>query len=172
MSLDTATNNLNFLGKNAFHFTLEKYKDFSYFVQAVNMPGVSIQNIDMQTPFKTLAFPGSTLAYENLTIEFVVDENMNNYLQIFSWMKGLGFPDSNTQYVQLLNESDSLTENSKTVSNARLMINNLHNNTIKTIEFRDVMPESLSSLDFSVNNTDIEYHIATVTFKYSSFDVV
>lgn len=172
MSLDTATNNLNFLSKNAFIFTLEKYKDFSYFVQTVIIPGVSIQHIDIPTPLKTLAFPGDTLSYGELTVDFVVDENMNNYLQIFSWMKGLGFPDSNTQYVQLLNESDSLTENSKTVSTARLMINNLHNNTIKTFEFRDVMPESLSSLDFSVNNTDIEYHTATVTFKYSSFDVL
>ena len=51
-----------------------------------------------------------------------------------------------------------------------LLILSSHNNTTKEILFRDLFPTSLSALEFSTQQTEIEYLQATASFKYTYFE--
>ena len=42
---------------------------------------------------KNIPRPGEVIEFEDLTLQFYVDEELKNYLEIQQWIRGLGFPD-------------------------------------------------------------------------------
>ena len=34
------------------------------------------------------------MQFDDLTLRFMIDENLENYMEIQNWMRGLGFPES------------------------------------------------------------------------------
>ena len=46
------------------------------------------------------------------------------------------------------------------------------NNPVVECRFRDVFPTSLSGLTYSQNQSDVEYLTASVTFKYTIYEIV
>ena len=53
------------------------------------------------TYLKDIPVPGDKLRYEDLTINFMVDEELENYIQIYQWMTSLGYPQSVAHYSEL-----------------------------------------------------------------------
>ncbi len=51
-------------------------------------------------------------------------------------------------------------------SDATLKILNSNYNTIAQLKFMDLFPTSLSSLDFTASDTDVNYLVANTTFSY------
>ena len=52
-----------------------------------------------------------------------------------------------------------------------MCIRDRHNNVTKEIIFKDCFPTNLSSVEFSTQQTEIEYLQADVTLKYTSFEI-
>ena len=65
--------NLNYLANISFRLTMEDSPNITWFCQAVNIPGVSIDGLDVQTPHATVPFGGSKVSFEELTVRFIVD---------------------------------------------------------------------------------------------------
>jgi hypothetical protein len=38
--------------------------------------------------------PGDKILFEDFSLRFLVDENLENYMEIHNWIRGLGFPES------------------------------------------------------------------------------
>ena len=51
-TLTTTPVNRSFLSNNKFDFILRRIPNFTYFVQAVNLPSLSLQSTTINTPFK------------------------------------------------------------------------------------------------------------------------
>ena len=51
-------------------------------------------NATQPTYLKDLPIPGDKMEFEDLNVRFLVDENLENYMEIQNWMRGLGFPES------------------------------------------------------------------------------
>ena len=49
-------------------------------------------NATQVTPLRDIPKPGTKLNYEDLTMTFIVDEDLANYQEIHGWLVGLGFP--------------------------------------------------------------------------------
>ena len=58
------------------------------------------------------------------------------------------------------------------VSDAMLTILTNKNNPVVECRFADIFPTSLSGLEYSQNQTDVEYLTATVTFKYKLYEII
>ena len=101
--------NINFLSPIGFKFQLNNFPEVNYFCQSATLPGISIGSISVPTPLKTIDLPGDEVAFEELSIRFIVDENMKNWLSIYDWIIGLGFPTKEGQekYTCLLYTSPS-----------------------------------------------------------------
>ena len=56
-------------------------------------------------------------------------------------------------------------------SDATLIIYNSSFNEISKVHFKDVFPVSLSTIQFDATAGDINYVTATVTFKYSIYNI-
>ena len=51
-------------------------------------------NAVQPTYLKDIPIPGDKMEFEDLSVRFLVDENLENYMEIQNWMRGLGFPES------------------------------------------------------------------------------
>jgi len=172
-----------------FKFGIIKLPKVEYFCTAVNIPGITLGSFNQPTPLKAIPQPGDQLTYENLSMTFLVDENLENYQEIHGWLVGLGFPRDNAEFRNLLSSgSDRFpvanqrvsTEPGKTkygttdqgpvFSDATLSILTNKNNPVTEIRFRDVFPIALSGLQYNQQAADVDYLVATVDFRYTIYD--
>ena len=156
--------NTSFLSPIGFKFQLNNFPEVNYFCQSATLPGISISSISVPTPLKAIDIAGDEVTFEELTIKFIVDENMKNWLSIYDWIIGLGFPTAEGQekYTKLAATSELTTDATLTVltSNMNPQIN---------FRFRECFPLSLSSIAFDSGGTDIDYVTADVSFRYDVY---
>ena len=81
--------NRNFLSPAGFKFTLAKAPKVDFFSQSVSIPNINL-GVSIQTTYlKDIPIAGDKISYGDLDIEFFIDENLENYLQIERWMRSL-----------------------------------------------------------------------------------
>jgi len=188
-SLTRQPTSLDYASPTQFKFQIQKLPKVEYFCTSVNLPAVSISEVKQPTPFVDVPLPGTTLSYETLNMTFLVDENLENLQEIHGWIRGLGFPESYTEYAGGLNagadrapssQGSVSTEPGKVkfgapsqqayFSDATLIVLTSKNNPIKEIRFRDVYPINIGELQYDQQATDVQYLMATVTFRYRGYD--
>ena len=122
-----------------------------------------------------LPTPGDMIEFGDLTLRFLVDEDLTNYMAIQNWIRGMGFPERLEQYREL--EEDGMVkgsyrnDRSNVYSDGTLQV--LASSQIPNfqITFQDLFPYKLSTLTFDATNTDILYFTADVSFKYTIYNI-
>ena len=167
----TVPPNVNPLSPNGFKFNIAKLPDIEYFCQQVHIPGITFGDPILATPFANQPIPGDHLTYDTLNVQFLVDENMDNYISIYNWIVALGFPQSYQQYVDYVtaNQSSVLSELATNYSIGTMQILNNTNNPVKTITFNDLFPISLETLQFQSTNDSVNYLTGSATFRFSYY---
>ena len=158
--------NTSFLSPIGFRFQLNNFPDVNYFCQAATLPGISIGTIPVPTPLKQIELSGDEVSFEELSIRFVVDENMKNWLAIYDWIIGLGFPteEGQAKYKKLAATSELTTDAVLTVLTSNM-------NPQIHFRFKEFFPLRLSSIAFDSGGTDIDYVTADVSFRYDVYTV-
>lgn len=159
----------SFLSPLGFKLQIKKTPHVNYFVQKVNVPSVTLGTADIESPFTKIPFPGTKLTYGNLDVTFKVDENMMNYLEIYSWLREVGFPDNFAQYGSIAGKS--ITSGEGVYSDITLIVLSSAMNPNLEFTFFDCFPVDLSELTFDSTSADVDYLTATVTFANRRFDV-
>jgi hypothetical protein len=166
--------NINPLSPNGFQFSIVRLPDLSYFCQEVAIPSITLGAPEMLTPFSSQGIPGEMLTFDQLNIQFIVDEQMSNYKGIWNWMIGLGFPESYQQYINFQNSNNTLqlSESAKNYSGGFLQVLGSNNSAVQTIEFIDLFPIALNTITFQSTSQDVQYVIGQATFKYDYYKFV
>ena len=74
----------------------------AYFGNAVNVPDLLLgTTIQPTQALKNLPQPGEVIEFGDLTLRFLVDENMENYIEVQNWIRGIGFPETLDQIYDL-----------------------------------------------------------------------
>ena len=164
--------NTNFLQSTKFVLTFPRISNTQYFCQQVNLPGVSTSEILTPTPFVDLYAPGDKLVYEPLNVTFIVDEEMNSWLEIHNWLRGMTFPTDFEEYRNLKNLSSVAYYSPKPqYSDGILNVLTGLNNPKLSVSFTDVFPVSVSGIEFNATDTDTPTMTATATFRYSWYNI-
>ena len=173
-----------------FKFSIIKLPKVEFFITTANLPGISLGVAEQITPLKDIPLPGDRLQYDTLNVQFLVDENLENYREIHGWLTGVGFPKNYEQFqvlqgagtdrfpsTQNVGTSKELGEIKKATqdegglySDATLFVLTSKNNSNLEVRFRDLYPISLSGLDFNQQATDVNYLTASVTFEYKIYE--
>lgn len=171
-------NNINPLSPTGFKLSISKLPEVEFFTQEVTLPDLTLGSIAVGTPFSMTGVPGDTLNFGDLTVNFLVDEKMENYTAIYDWLVGLGFPASWDQYQNFTTSQGTAQgidprfgRNALNYSDATLTILGNNNTPVKSISFVDVHPIGLSSLNFVANASDVNYLIGNAIFRYTYFTV-
>ena len=164
-------NNINPLQSNGFMFAINKLPEVSYFCQEATLPDLTLPAAPASSPLVDYPIPGEKLTFGELSITFLIDEEMTNYKAIHDWMVGLGFPKRHEQYRAFVNQGGSTTsELYKGYSDATLQILSSSNNPVRTIMFHDVFPTSLGSLQLQSNVDGTVYLAGNATFLYTLYE--
>ena len=159
----------SFLSPLGFKLQVKKTPHVNYFVQKVNVPSVTLGTADIDSPFTKIPFPGTKLTFGNLQVTFKVDENMVNYLEIYSWLRDVGFPDNFAQYNNIAGRS--ITSGEGVYSDITLIVLSSAMNPNIEFTFFDCFPVDLSEITFDSTSADVDYLTATVSFANRRFDV-
>ena len=105
---------------------------------------------------------GDQLTFDNLSITYIVDEYLENFLSIHEWMTAIGFPKNRTQF----SEFRANTSNTPT---ARLGSDGEIGEVSKATGVNALFSDA--TLDYNQGATDVEYLTATVDFAYQIYEI-
>ena len=163
--------NRNFLSGVAFKFNLTKYPKVDFFSNSAIIPLLNLELARQPSYLKNIDVPGEILTYGDFTLRFMVDENMENYLAVYNWLTGLGFPESGKQFKEIITDSDGQRDMKEPFCDGTLRILNSNYREVAKVKFQDLFPVSLTSLDFDATATDVQYFTAEATFKYTIYNL-
>jgi hypothetical protein len=155
----------NYMSVLEFKAAIKRLPNVEFFLQRATIPSISQNPVENSTPFNRVFHSADKLQYANFDFTFIVDEKMNNYLEIFNWMKGLTFPENFNQFKNLKGSEDSL------YSDVTIQILNSHKNADIEVTFVNCFPISLSDVVLDTTQSDIVYPEVTVTFQYDYFNI-
>ena len=164
--------NRNYLIPNNFQFSIERVPTVGFFGSVINVPGMTLGVANQPNYLKMIPRPGEILDFADLELTFFVDEDMQNYLEIDKWLRGLGFPDS-LQEIYDLQDNGNLPDKPTIdiYSDATLQINNNQMEPSFRVDFKDIFPYYLSPLEFNAQVSDVEFLQARVGFKYLIYNI-
>ena len=102
---------------------------------------------------------------------------MENYLSLNSWIVGLGQPESLQQYRQLEDIGPKQRQRAGTdpryieFSDATLQILSSNFKPNININFKDIFPVSVTTLEFDASQRDYSYFTCEATFKYTLYNI-
>ena len=163
--------NRNFLSGIGFKFTLTKFPKVDFFSNSARIPELNLELTRQPSYLKNIDVPGERLTYGDLTLRFLVDENMENYISVYTWLKGLGFPESTKEFKELTTDKDGQRDPKEAFCDGTLRILNSNYREVAKVKFTDLFPTSLTSLDFDATNTDVQFFTAEATFKYTIYNL-
>lgn len=162
--------NLNYLNPTGFAMVIDRLPGVTFFCQDVTIPGFSSNNPTQANPFSRIPLPADFPDNENLTLSFMVDEDLASWKQMFDWYIGITFPETHEQWKALKNaEGVSPGSNKNVYSNISLLIYTSSKNPKFKFTFHDALPISLSGVPMSVNTGDISPVTCQATFDFSYF---
>jgi hypothetical protein len=185
---------------NQFKVYLPIFPTTEWFVVRANIPGVTMAQASQYTPFVDVAVVGDKMQYDNFNMSFMVDESLKNYMEMYDWVKNIGFPFSGKGQFNKLPRPDNIDRSNNTRSQIRrfkedvtsttntsvdtpssdrnlytditMTILTSKNNPIANVFIYDAFPISLGNIEYSQQETDTSYAVCEASFAYSWFDVV
>ena len=143
-----------------YRFAIARSPNVSYFCQSASLPTITMSEVLMPTPFMPVKAP-SKMDFDELSITFIVDEEMKNWLEIFNWMRSC----TNVEdYSEFSYPATHLTT-------ANLIILSSTKNPKINVTFEGLYPRSLGSIDFSSTVMDPEPFQCTATFAYRNYNI-
>ena len=169
---DTQPANINHLNVVGFEVNIARLPNVEFFCQRVNIPGVILGETVEASPFMNTPLEGDTLTFESLTIGFILDEDMQNYIEIYNWLTALGFPKDYTQFAALKTTENLPGESDSFYSDIDIIMHTNKSNPNYKISFSDVFPTALSSVQLDATVTTIEPLVVDATFNFrGQFDI-
>ena len=161
--------NRNFLSGVAFKFNLAKFPKVDFFSNSARIPELNLELTTQPSYLKNIDVPGERLTYGDFTLRFLVDENMENYISVYNWLTGLGFPETTKEFADLIKDKDGQRDPKEAFCDGTLRILNSNYREVAKVSFNDLFPISLTSLEFDATNTDVQFFTAEATFKYTLY---
>ena len=157
----TLTTNINFLQQVNWKLTIQNLSspNVEYFCVAVNLPSVSLPEVPKNYRNQSAYFPGDTIAYDSLTVKFVVDESMTNYAEVYAWLRANA------------NQDPPSKTSPPSRSDMTLSVLTSKNTINREFQFHDAFPVSLSEIAFNTQDTTVQYVTCTAVFRFNHFTV-
>ena len=187
-TIDRQPTKLDYASPTQFRFGINQLPKVEFFTVSANVPSINLGDAIFPTPFKDIPVMGDKLTYDNLSISFIVDEYLENYISLHEWMTAIGFPKNRTQFKDFRSNTSNVAQSTQGTSqdigdvqpatpanalfsDAYLMILSNKNNPIVEITFHNMYPVLLGTLEYNQGATDIEYITVSADFAYQIYEI-
>ena len=167
--------NRNPLRPTQFRFTLARAPKVTFFSNTANIPSMSLGIAKQPTYLKDLPVPGDKIIFEDFSLRFIVDEDLENYKEMYYWIKGLGYPEDLEQIYNLQKEKKNkyskINSQMNIYSDGTLQVLTSNQRPNFQVKFYDLFPYDLTTLLFDATLTSADPFTAEVKFKYTYFEL-
>jgi hypothetical protein len=164
--------NSNYFNNQSFKFEVETCPTLSEFIQTIGIPSINLGETPHDTALIQRKEPGDRLTYGTINISFIVNEDLQNWFEIYEWFTGLGFPDNFQQHSRFKNRH-FLAESGvgNLTSTAFLLLYDNNQQPVMKIYFYDVFPISLSEITLTTTDTMTNNVACIVDFQFTNLSV-
>ena len=180
----------DYASPNQWRINFDRLPLTTWFCTNANIPGITLGEAQFPTPMSDMPISGDKLTFDTLNIQFLADEELKNYREMWEWLVGLGFPKQHSQFSDVLSESKlntvlpgasrmtysnqagqktTLTDGAS-YSDATMTFYNSKNIAKVEVHFRDIFPTSLSGIDLTTDTSDVEYIRVDASFRYLYYE--
>jgi len=157
------TDNRNYLQPTAFKVVIDRrrFSNLNFFAQSFQHPGITTQAAEI--PYRQYSSSPSvpdTFSYGELSIQFILDEDMESYTEIHNWIKN-----------NVENEFQNQDKDEPTYADIVITILSSKNNVNKQIKYRNAFPVSIGEVNFEANVDGTSVLVFPVSFRYTYFDI-
>ena len=190
-TIQTQPDKLDYASPTQFRFGIHQLPKVEFFAVSATIPAIALSDVVIPTPFKSIPMMGDQLTFDNLSVSFIVDEHLENYLSIHEWLTAIGFPKNRKQFSEFktnisntpigarstaststdIGDVKAASPNNALFSDATLTILSNKNNPIVNVFFRDLYPVAMTALDYNQAATDVEYLTASIDFAYQIYEI-
>tara|TARA_S200000501_G_scaffold359910_1_gene386378 strand:- start:1079 stop:1618 length:540 start_codon:yes stop_codon:yes gene_type:complete len=163
--------NFNYFNPIGFKFEVDKLPNVNFFCQSATLPGLTLGEATQPNPFRDIPTPGDKILFEELTIRFVVDEELENWLEMKEWIFGLGYPNSTKEYNKISNTNSEIKPKGNKYSDGVLMVLTSNKNAQVKVTFQDLWPVTLTGIQMDSSVAEVDYITADATFQYTIYKV-
>jgi hypothetical protein len=172
MGVSSNPTNTNLAQASKFLLSFTRLPTMTYFCTKINLPGITFGEAVQQNPLIDAPIPGDKMVYDALEIDFLIDEALLSWTTIQDWIKGMAFPENTDQYKNLnLQQSLQLRNKQPQYSDATLTILTNKNNPIVTVQFSQLFPISINSLQFDTAVDASTILTGKAAFKFTNYDI-
>ena len=163
--------NFNYFNPIGFKFEVDKLPNVNFFCQSATLPGLTLGEATAPNPFRDIPTPGDKILFEELQIRFVVDEELQNWLEIKDWIFGLGYPNELEESAVLSRKNKGLKPFGDRYSDAVLMMLTSNKNAQVKGSFQNLWPVTLTGIQLDSSVAEVDYITADATFAYTIYTV-
>lgn len=156
------TKQLNYLSGNRAVMTIAELPDTSFNIRNFQLPSIQLPSAEHPSPYFNRPEYGDKVLWESLEVEFIVLEDMSNWLQAYSWINMVGSPRERTK------------EFAKTpfkYSDATVTLYSSHGNPIVRYKFIECVPTVLGGVQFTEELQETSTVTSYLTMEYLRYDI-
>ena len=190
MSNTSQPTTYDYASPNQWRIRFDRLPLVTWFCTNANIPGITLGEAQFPTPMSDMPISGDKLTFDTLNIQFIVDEELKNYREIWEWLVGIGFPKQHSQFANILSEgqvndnfpgasrqtyvsqagANATKSETAIYSDATMTFYNSKNIPKVEVHFRDLFPTSLGGIDLIVDAGDVEYIRVDASFRYMYYE--
>jgi len=155
----------NYLSPAGFDLSIDLLPNTEFFCQSIQIPEIAGTPPGLGSPLRQMYNLPDQLLYGDLTVDFVVDENMANYIEVLNWLEAIGAPKNSDQYK---NWKDTV---GKFTTDMTIIMQNSKKNPNMKFTFFDAFPTSISGLEMSVTTGEVSPVVCSLGIRYESFEL-
>jgi hypothetical protein len=174
----TTNINTSILNKNNFRLIIDKIPTVEYYVRSVNIPGLQFTEVETGAGVGVDAFfPGDKVSFDNLEVQFLVDEDLENFKEVYDWMNAIipiKDPSDFENYVETVKTPtgrlSAINNDLNQYSMITLVMNTNKNIPNKFLRFYDCFPTGISGMELE-SGSETEPVVCTATFRFTYYDI-
>jgi len=125
-------------------------ENFNYFIQTFTMPSITIPAVDTPYMGEYTSLPGDYITYGDVSCDFLVDEDLQNWQALVGWCKDQAYRNDNP---------DRMVD-------ITILLKNRNWKTQKRLVLAKAYVTDVSSFSYVTNGNDEDIVICSATFRY------
>ena len=114
---DNQIKNRNFLSTTGFRFSIKRCPAATFFCNKANIPSLDLGIAQQPTYLKDIPLPGDKVTFGDFNLRFLVDENLENYLEVSNWIRSVGYAETLQDAFDFQNANPDLEQPDKSQLN-------------------------------------------------------
>lgn len=164
MANSSLTGNKNLLTPSNFKMSLdhEYYHNVEFFLKSFDHPAVSVPAANFASPRANIPMAGDTITFSDLTLNVLVNEDMDSYKELYYWL------------IRHVNEKENMERTEDKIPTSSDMIVSIlssKNNVLAKIKYKNAIITDVSGISFESSSQESQLSF-TASFRYSEFEII